>query len=144
VSPLDLTAKALPRLIFEEIRYEVKSRNLPLTSEELALVTKAIHGQPMSYQWLSAIADNLQNQIEVELPLPKRLEKWQKEFRQLQPKMFDVRGGYELSKKIRTWLVAAKAHGLIKEVIHLVFHPLIVLLEKIVEFFTELVKRRPK
>jgi hypothetical protein len=144
VSPLDLTAKALPRLTFEEIRYEVKSRNLPLTSEELALVTKAIHGQAMSYQWLSAIADNLRNQIEVELSLLVRLEKWRKEFRQLQPKVFDVRGGYDLSRKIRTWLVAAKAHSLVETVIHLVFHPLIVLFEKIVEFFTELVKRRPK
>jgi hypothetical protein len=41
-------------------------------------------------------------------------------------------------------LVAAKAHSLVETVIHLVFHPLIVLFEKIVEFFTELVKRRPK
>ncbi|OQW91531.1 MAG: hypothetical protein BWK78_04355 [Thiotrichaceae bacterium IS1] len=144
VSPLELTAETLPKLTFEEIRYEVKSRNLPLNSEELALVTKAIHGQLMSYQWLSAIANNLRNQIDVELSVPVRLEKWRKEFRQLQPRVFDVRGGYELSRKIRTWLVAAKARSLVETVIHLVFHPLIVLFEKIVEFFTELVKRRPK
>jgi hypothetical protein len=129
VSVLDLTPKALPELTFEEIRFELKSRNLSLSSEELAQVTKAIHGQEMSYQWLSAITDNLRNQIDTELSLSKRLEKWRKKFRQLQPNF--LRMVYELFKEFRTWL--------------LVFHPLIVLLKKIVKFSIEqLVKRLPK
>lgn len=144
VSPLDLTAKILPKLTFEEIRYELKNRNLPLNSEELALVTKAIHGHDKPYQWLLAIVDNLRNQIDAESSMPLRLEKWRKEFRDLQPEIWDGRGGYDLSRKFRTWLIAIGVYPLIETVIHLVFHPLIVLFEKIVEFFTELVKRRPK
>jgi hypothetical protein len=144
VSPLDLTAKSLPKLTFEEIRKALKSWKLSLNSEELAQVTMAIHGHNRPYQWLLAIVDNLRNQIDVESSMPVRLEKWQKEFRRLQPKVSDGRGGYDLSRKIRTWLIAIGIYPLVETVIHLIFHPLIVLFEKIVEFFTEIVKRRPK
>ncbi|OQW94048.1 MAG: hypothetical protein BWK79_07945 [Beggiatoa sp. IS2] len=78
VSPLDLTAKPLPKLSFEEIRYELKNRNLSLSSEELAQVTSAIHEQKMPYRLLWAIADNLHNQVDTELSLLERLEKWKK------------------------------------------------------------------
>jgi len=105
-------------------------------------VTSAIHEQKMPYHLLLAIANNLRHQVDTELSLLERLEKWKKEFWQLQPTVFDMRGEYEVSRKIRTWLVATKAKGLIIEVIHLIFHPLVVLAEKVVELLKELVKKK--
>lgn len=127
VSPLDLTPKAFPELTFEEIRFELKSRNLSLSSEELAQVTKAIHGQEMSYQWLSAITDNLRNQIDTDLSLSEQLKKWKKKFDDLQPRVLSTRRFSDLSKMFETW--------------QKVFEPLVILFKKTVEFVTELVKK---
>lgn len=142
VSPLDLIAKPLPKLSFEEIRYELENRELSLNSQELAQVTSAIHEQSMPYRLLLAITDNLHNQVDTELLLPERLKKWKKEFWRLQPCFPNIRWWYEQSRKVRAWLIAAQAKGLVVEVVHLIFHPLVVLAEKVMEFLIELVKKK--
>lgn len=142
VSPLDLTAKSLPKLSFEEIRYDLKNRDLSLNTDELARVTSAIHQQKMPYRLLLAIADNLHNQVNTELPLLQRLEKWKKEFRQLQPPIFGPRSGYEWSIKVKTWFIVTDSKHLLTEAVHFVFHPLIVLYGKTVELLIELLKKK--
>lgn len=77
---LNLETKRLPKLGYDEIKFELNNRDLSLSSDELSLITWVVHEHIKSYNLLNFFADKIANKENDELELPRRLEIWLKQF----------------------------------------------------------------
>ncbi|HAI68908.1 MAG TPA: hypothetical protein DCM38_05650 [Gammaproteobacteria bacterium] len=77
---LDLEKKRLPKLSYEEICLELKSRELPISSEELSLVAWAVPRHEKPYLLLKSFADKIKNQENNDLELSSQLKIWREQF----------------------------------------------------------------
>jgi hypothetical protein len=77
---LDLETKRLPKLGYDEIKFELKNRNLSLSSDELSLITWVVHEHIKPYSLLNFFSDKIAKKKNNDLELPRRLEMWLKQF----------------------------------------------------------------
>ena len=77
---LDLDKKRLPKLSYDEIQFELKNRNLPLTTEELSQLAWSVHKHALPYTLLNFLAAKITQQEDIELGFSARIEKWTKQF----------------------------------------------------------------
>ena len=77
---LDLEKKRLPKLSYDEIQFELKNRNLPLTPEELSQIAWSVHKHALPYTILNFLTTKITQQEDIELDFSARIEKWTKQF----------------------------------------------------------------
>jgi len=78
---LELEKKRLPKLTHDEIKFELKCRKLPLSTNELSQVTWAVHGHEKPYRLLNFFVDKIVHQEDSELALSARLKLWTQQFK---------------------------------------------------------------
>ncbi len=77
---LNLETKRLPKLGYDEIKFELNNRDLSLSSDELSLITWVVHEHIKPYSLLNFFADKIANKKNDDLELPRRLEIWKRQF----------------------------------------------------------------
>ncbi|MDM8560640.1 hypothetical protein [Candidatus Parabeggiatoa sp. HSG14] len=77
---LDLEKIRLPKLTHDEIRFELRGRNLLLSSYELSQVTWALHAHTHPYRLLKFFAEKMARHEDKNLDISLRIEKWVDQF----------------------------------------------------------------
>jgi len=78
---LDLEKKRVPKLTYDEILYELKTRNLSLSQDELSEIAWFVHRNNKPYWVLNYFADKLKHRDNEEIELEHRLKKWYRQFK---------------------------------------------------------------
>jgi hypothetical protein len=104
---LNLEKKRLPKLNYDEIQYELKTRNLSLSLDELSAIAWFVSRNDKPYFVLDYFTDKLKNRDDDELELARRLRKWDKQFKK-EGFILTTRHMFQSKKEIKTWFFVTK------------------------------------